>query len=198
MLRNDQLAQALKETKAVIHQLLAEKPRVLVAIDGRCAAGKTTFAEALGKEFFCDVVHMDDFFLRPEQRTEERRKKPGENVDYERVLEEVLLPYDRKRKIIYRPFDCHTMSLKEPVQILHGQVLIVEGAYSGHEKLWPRYDLHIFLDVESESQMKRIVLRNGEQAAKHFEELWIPLEERYFAAFQIKERSDICFKFTDF
>ena len=49
-----------------IHALAAVQPRVLVAIDGRCAAGKTTLAASLQAQLGCNVFHMDDFFLRPE------------------------------------------------------------------------------------------------------------------------------------
>ena len=47
---------------------LTEELRVLptgmriIAIDGRCAAGKTTLAARLAKELGGDVIHMDDFF----------------------------------------------------------------------------------------------------------------------------------------
>ena len=35
----------------------------IVAVDGRCAAGKTTFANEVAKITGSAVVHMDDFFL---------------------------------------------------------------------------------------------------------------------------------------
>ena len=46
---------------------------LLIAIDGRCGAGKTTLAQRLQQELGGRVFHMDDFFLRPEQRTAARR-----------------------------------------------------------------------------------------------------------------------------
>ena len=67
-----------------IRALAAAQPRVLVAIDGRCTAGKTTLAASLQAQLECNVFHMDDFFLRPEQRTPERLRQPGGNVDFER------------------------------------------------------------------------------------------------------------------
>lgn len=75
-----------------IRSLLDRQERVLVAIDGRCGAGKTTLAARLQAELPCRVFHMDDFFLQPYQRTPERLQAPGENVDHERFLQEVLLP----------------------------------------------------------------------------------------------------------
>ena len=78
----DRLVQAIRAR-------LTDAP-VLVALDGRCGAGKTTLARRLQTELGCRVFHMDDFFLRPEQRTAERLARPGENVDHERFLAEVL------------------------------------------------------------------------------------------------------------
>lgn len=207
--------QAVENVKREIEKLLSEKDSVIVAIDGRCASGKTTFAHGLQQELACNVVHMDDFFLRPEQRTAERLQTPGENVDHERFLEEVLLPYKENRDqkgmsdqvgfgqenneqqnniLSYRPYDCHTQQLKAPVCIVPNQVLIVEGAYACHKSLFDHYDLHIFLDVEPDVQMERIVARNGAEQAKRFQERWIPLEERYLAAFEVKEQCEMWFE----
>jgi uridine kinase len=44
----------------------------LVAIDGRCASGKTTLAGKLRSALKCNVVHMDNFYLPFAKRTEER------------------------------------------------------------------------------------------------------------------------------
>ena len=56
----------------VIRALLDRLARVIAAIDGRCGAGKSTLAAQLQAQLSCRVFHMDDFFLRPEQRTAAR------------------------------------------------------------------------------------------------------------------------------
>lgn len=66
--------------------------RLLVALEGGSASGKTTLAALLEAVYGCSVFHMDDFFLRPEQRTPERYAQPGGNVDRERFWQEVLEP----------------------------------------------------------------------------------------------------------
>lgn len=171
------------------------KNPIVIAIDGRCGAGKTTLAAALQEKNGWSVFHMDDFFLRPEQRTEERFAQPGGNVDHERFLKEILVPLKNgDTAISYRPFDCHNFKLAAAVSLDAGAVNVVEGSYSCHPALWDMYDLHVFLDVGDKEQERRILARNGENGAEMFRERWIPFEERYFDAYRIRERCDLCFR----
>ena len=172
-----------------IQKLLEDKEFVIVAIDGRCASGKTTLAEKLQEKLSCNVIHGDEFFLRPNQRTVERLSVPGGNVDYERLLEEVILPLRENRDFTYRPYDCKTCSLKEPVQVKAKRITIIEGSYSCHPYLWEYYNLRIFLTIDKKTQRERIQKRNAENAEVFFEK-WIPLEEAYFKAYAIEERCD--------
>ncbi|MBQ4537029.1 MAG: uridine kinase [Lachnospiraceae bacterium] len=168
-----------------------EKRPLLIAIDGRCASGKTTLAGMLKDILCCNVVHMDHFFLQPHQRTTERLQEPGGNVDYERVLEEVLLPLSKGETAVYRFFDCHKQDFGEEIVLQPADIIIVEGSYACHPVLRSYYDLKIFLTVEPEEQLCRIELRNGADAADVFREKWIPLEEAYFAQLKVAEESDI-------
>lgn len=149
-----------------IRALAAALPRVLVAIDGRCAAGKTTLAASLQAQLACNVFHMDDFFLRPEQRTPERLRQPGGNVDFERFLTEVLRPLRDGAPVTYRPYDCRTQQLCAPVHAEARPVNLIEGSYSCHPALWDLYDLHVFLSVGPEEQHRRIAARNGEKCCR--------------------------------
>jgi len=179
----------LNELFEKIRQL--NKERVIIAIDGRCGGGKTTLAHQLSKAFDCNVIHIDDFFLQPHQRTAERLGKAGENVDHERFLTEVLIPLKENKPFSYRPFSCKNQELGEAVEVEPKPVTIVEGSYSCHPNLWDYYDLRIFVDIDPDEQMKRITSRNGSEAAKAFKNKWIPLEEKYFGAYNIKNRCDI-------
>ena len=173
-----------------VEALATGEGRAVVALDGRCASGKTTLAARLARERGWSVVHMDHFFLRPEQRSPERYAQPGGNVDYERFLEEVLLPLRRGERPVYRPYDCHAQVLRPPVPFDPGPVVLVEGSYACHPALWDHYDLRAFLTVDPGLQRERIAAREGAESARVFRERWIPLEERYFSACRVEERCD--------
>lgn len=170
-----------------------EKP-LIIAVDGRCASGKTTLAAALQKRTGCTVIHADHFFLRPEQRTEERLNEAGGNIDRERLRSEALMPLSEGRAFCYRKFDCGRMELSDRIEVMPGSLTVVEGSYSCHPELWEFYSLRIFLTVEPEEQLRRILARCGTEAAERFRCLWIPMEEKYFAAFGIRERCDLVFQ----
>lgn len=167
----------------------------LVAIDGRCASGKTTLAADLQKKLDCTVFHMDDYFLRPEQRTFARLNTAGGNIDYERFQEEILLPLRAGSPLIrFQAFHCQTQTLSEVITIQRKPLCIVEGSYSCHPFLRDKYDLRIFLTLNPEEQMRRIASRNGVKAASVFQEKWIPLEEKYFSACAVKQACEMCFQ----
>ena len=184
----DQLINTLLDR---ISRLNTGRTSIILAIDGRCAAGKTTFASELQKKTGCCVIHMDDFFLRPQQRTPQRLAQAGGNIDYERVLSEALIPLRKNETACYRPYDCHTQSFKQPIIVLPQPLIVFEGSYSCHPQLWEYYDLHVFLSVPEEEQLRRIEERNGKEGLAVFREKWIPLEEQYFKAYSIAERCEM-------
>lgn len=177
----------------IITEREQEKSHLLIAIDGRCASGKTTLSAELQNMLPCNVIHMDHFFLRPEQRTPQRLSTAGENVDHERFLSEVLIPLKNGEKVSYCPFDCKTMSFGSQIELDKRKINIIEGSYSCHNALFEHYDFRIFLNVSPEEQMRRIILRDGNEKAKIFLSKWIPLEEKYFKTFNVAERCDYNF-----
>jgi len=168
-----------------------EKERILIAIDGKCASGKSTLGLYLEEKFDANLIHMDDFFLQKHQRTPQRLAEVGGNVDYERFKEEVLEPLCDGQAIEYGIFDCSTLSIKERRSVEPKRITVVEGSYSQHSYFGNPYDLRIFTEIDYESQLQNIRERNGEQKLKDFIERWIPKEEAYFKQFSVKEKSDV-------
>ena len=174
-----------------VNALLQSKPRVLIAIDGNCCAGKTTLAAHLGELLDANVFHLDDYFLQPHMRSPQRLSQPGGNVDAERFLAEVLLPAFHGERSTVQKYDCHADALLPPVFVEPKQIAIIEGAYSLHPLLSPYYDLKLFYRIATDLQIQRILVRNGKEALKVFEQRWIPLENRYFEALDVLSQCDL-------
>lgn len=170
---------------------LSQKDFSVIAIEGGSASGKTTLAQTLCQVYDCNVFHMDDFFLRPEQRTSKRLEEVGGNIDRERFLEEVLIPLKKNDTVRYKRFDCATQSLCDTVTVTPKKLTVVEGVYSIHPAFSRYYNLSLFLDIASDCQKKRITNRNSPELAIRFFNEWIPMENKYFSATDIKERSDL-------
>ena len=163
----------------------------IIAIDGRCASGKTTFSNRLAAASGAHIIRADDFFLQPHQRTPERFAQPGGNLDRERFITEVIEPLSRKEPFSYRPYDAHKGYFKDPVYIDPSEGVIIEGSYSCQPMFGDFCDLRIFMTVDPSLQKERLIQRSGAELYKRFESEWIPLEEAYFSAFGLMEKADI-------
>lgn len=161
-----------------IEYLLTQQKRVIIAIDGPCASGKSTFAEKLAKAFNGVVFKMDDYFLPPHMKTKERLNEIGGNVHYERIYDEIL-SHLNESQVTYSAFNCQTNEYEENTTIELPSVVIVEGSYSLHSTLRGSYDIKVLLQVSSELQIERLRNRNKKMLQRFINE-WIPLENRYF------------------
>lgn len=173
-----------------VERLLAEGRCAFVAIDGPCASGKTVFAASLHERFGGNVLHMDDFFLRPEQRTPERFAEPGGNVDRERFEAEVLKPLAAGKAVRYRPWDCHTGDFATSRSVEPAALTVVEGSYSMHPALRGYYDLTMCLIVDPSERLRRLEARNPRMLQRFIDE-WIPLENRYFESTNTRGSADL-------
>lgn len=171
-----------------------ENEKVVLCIEGGSASGKSTLGDMLSSIYDSTLLHMDDFFLQPHQRSQERLNEIGGNIDYERFLAEVLIPLKNGEEINYSRFDCSKSMICEGVSIKHKGLTIIEGAYSMHPLFEEYYDLKVFLDISSKLQKERILKRNSLEFANRFFYEWIPLENLYFSKTNVKERCDLIIK----
>lgn len=176
-----------------IEKLIKEKSankHIIIAIDGPCGSGKTTFAIELKERHGFNVVHMDDFYLPFQERDKNWMNVVAGHMDFDRVMETVLSPYKEQKKTNYISYDCHSDKYLEEIPIDLDKELVLEGSYSLHPKLQKFIDLKIFMDINSAEQEKRLTKRNAKTVDK-FVSMWIPFENRYFTECSIKEKSDI-------
>lgn len=174
---------------AAVDRQLEAQSAVSLALDGRCAAGKTTLAARLAEIYpFARVVHMDDFFLPPALRTPQRLKQPGGNVHFERFLAEAGEGVRTGAGFSHRVFNCAKGDFDGERRFEKSRLTLVEGSYCMRPDLEPLYTLSAFLDVDPDEQMRRIAARNGPEGLRVFAQRGIPLEERYFDEMDVRGR----------
>lgn len=184
----------LESITPLLDAAIKQTGRALCVIDGFCGAGKTTLAAALSAHYDgAPVIHMDDFFLPYEMRTPERLGTPGGNVHHERFLSQVVEGLKTGAGFTYQRFDCATGGMEDR-HCPASRVRIVEGSYSLHPALqsaWQAMDaVTVFLSVEEGEQLRRIARRAPEKL-QAFIDRWIPLEKKYFQAYDIRARAQL-------
>jgi uridine kinase len=132
---------------------------------------------------------MDDFFLQPHQRTQERFNTPGGNIDSERFSSEIVHSLNEEKNIVYHKFNCSKMELGSKETMPFKKINVVEGAYSMHPDFKNYYNISVFMNISEELQKERILKRNPDMADRFFNN-WIPMEHKYFNAFDIKQKCD--------
>ena len=163
---------------------------ILIALDGRCGSGKTTLAAQLARQFSQSItVHTDDFYLPPASRVANWEQIPCANMDLERLRAQVLIPARAGQAVPYRAYSCRAGAYLPEQCFAPQPLVIVEGSYSHHPSLAPYYDIKAFVTCSAEEQMRRLRAREGKRYL-NFVQRWIPLEEGYFAKFQIEQTVD--------
>lgn len=178
------------ELVKIIEKLNKKSGNILISIDGMCGSGKTTLANSLREHFSFNLFHIDDFYLPMKQRKVGWEKEGGNNIDFSRFLNEVIIPTKAGESVVYRPYSCQEQKMNEAIPMKNTRLSIVEGSYSQHPLLAEYYDLKIFLYCTEEVQKDRLINRNKEKYINYVN-TWIPMENQYFKQYNIKEQSDV-------
>lgn len=181
---------ALLFLKERISVHLALRPLV-IAIDGRAASGKTTFAERLSNEIDVTVIHTDDFFRPRDSFGKLKISEYDGNFDIERFRDEVVNGIASGKPFVYGRYDCKIGKIVEKICCDKASCFVVEGSYSQNPKLGDYADIKLFFDIDKQTQRERIISRNGKNAFQNFCTMWIPAEERYFEKYNIVSNCDI-------
>jgi uridine kinase len=144
--------------------LAAGRPFVLVGIGGRGGSGKTTLARAVPD---AQVVATDEFW-------------DGSDFELARLRAEVLDPIVRGEPAAYRAFSWRLQRpLSRPRRIRPEGVVVVEGVCALHRMFRDAYDLRVWVEAPRRLRLERAIARDGEGAARLWEERWLPSEDRY-------------------
>ena len=163
--------------------------RVVIAIDGPSASGKSTLSKNLMERYDALVFHVDDYFLPESKQTEERLEEIGGFFDYERMISEIFLNINQEY-VISNHYNCNTKELEIREPFVNREVVVIEGVYSHSPHLQKYITYKVFMDVDQEEQIRRIKKRNGEKMLKRWVSEWIPKENEYFSHYKVKSNAD--------
>lgn len=146
----------------------------IISIDGPAGAGKTTLAGKLKKVFSeleVHVIHMDDLYDGWENAL---------TNNLSRILEQsIAKPVSDGKSYEYRKYDWLAQRYGELKRYPHPQLLILEGVGSGQRSVRKYLDQLIWIDIESEVGLKRVLVRDGDYIESNMR-IWQMRESEHF------------------
>ena len=158
-------------------------PRI-IAIDGPAGAGKTTLANRIAAqvEQTTAIVHMDDLYdgwnnaLTPQlTRT---------------LLQQILTPAKAEKSFGYRKYDWLQRTFGALATYPAPHLLILEGVGSGQRACAPFLDQLIWIDINSEVGLTRVLNRDGDYLRDEIM-VWQLREADHFKAENTRDRATI-------
>lgn len=190
---------------AQIDRLTPER-RVLVAIDGPDAAGKSTLARSLSEHLTRPVLacSIDDWHHPRRVRLRRGDESPhgyyADSFDHEALIRALLQPFrDGADSVTTSWFDHRTDQphRRKAVDVARTAALVVDGVFLLRPELRDRWDLRVYLDVPEEVTVARAVDRDaavlggGEQVRRRYARRYLPGQALYRQTASPLERADI-------
>jgi uridine kinase len=185
---------------ALIEQRRANRPRVLVAIDGCGGAGKSTLARGVSNSLAnVSIVRADDFF-RPVSQPQAGTLAPAKAYElyfsWERMRDEALVPLRQGKTARYQPHDWTTDAFGEWVTVEPNPIVIVEGVYSSRPELRDLLDAIIFIEAPRDVRRRRMLARGHHDSDSESDWLipWMAAEDWYVEHLRPQESADLVLK----
>jgi uridine kinase len=158
--------QRIEQVAHALDDLQSKRSLVLVAIDGRGGAGKSTLAVALRDRLNASVVAVDDFYrVMDEAARFDLGPEAGymQYVDWQRLQSQLLASLRRNEPAWYERFDWLTRQLGSTAQVSPFGVVLVEGVGSFRPELRSFYDFSIYVETPLEVCTTRLQARGDSE-----------------------------------
>jgi len=153
---------SLEDLLSLIEQLRNERTRVVVAIDGRGGAGKSSLARDLVKRLPKSAHVEHDWFHLPKAHVIDANR-----FDHVRLISEVILPFrSGAKKLSFARYNWGYLAgipdgfHEMPTTIEDKEVLILEGCETLHLTLVPHLDLRVWVDTDPTVALSRGIRRD--------------------------------------
>ena len=195
----------------------ASPERTLVGIDGRSAAGKTTFADELAAAIQSSHrpvlrASIDDFHPPGYKRLARARAFTPETYfhrgyDFERFRQQVVAPFvpSGDGRCCLKYWDSLNDCAYSPnwIDAAADTVLVVDGAFLFHPIVEDAWDYSVWLHIDWDTMMLRAIERDvawvgdADSVKEKYRLHWRPTHEAYEARTRAPSRCDIVIDNTD-
>lgn len=164
---------------------VARAPRpLIVAIDGRSGAGKTTLAVELAARLrghhSVSLFHLEDVY-------------PGWNGLVQGLgayRRHVLLPLSRGEQARWKPWDWNLDAEGSPRTTPPAEIVLVEGVGAGHRQARPLIDVVVWVDAPDVDRKERALERDGDLFAPFWDQ-WAAQESAVLEGDDIPASADL-------
>lgn len=157
-------AAAARQVISAADRWHAGRARLVIAIDGHGAAGKSTIAGIVASRTGAALVRTDDFFIEatgpaPGRTQPEAGLSIGRYYDWARLRAEALEP------------------LRARDRVLPSSLIVVEGVTSAAPALSDLVDRSVLVDTPEAERMRRLRAR---VSPEEWDDDWLVAEQAYF------------------
>jgi len=188
----------VRQVAAAAERWRAAVPGVLViAVDGRGGAGKSTIAAAVAAQLpaaqlsaaqlsaaqlsaarqTAALVHTDDFFRPGASGAASPARPLAGYYDWRRLRTEALGPLRAGQPATFRRYDWDRDQLGGPVTVPPGPVVLLEGVLSAAPELAGLVDRTVLVDIPDAERLRRLRARIS---PADWDEDWLAAELDYF------------------
>ena len=169
---------------AALLDLCSESQRPIIAIDGPAGAGKTTLAHeiylALSLKMSVNVIHMDDLYDGWDNAL---------GADLSAILKYLVNQHQKSSSAQIKRYNWSTSSFGESENIEPADLLILEGVGSGDKSLQDDLAALIWIDIDPEIGVMRVIDRDGYQVEDEMKK-WLGTQQEYFSQHSTREKAD--------
>ena len=169
---------------AALLDLCKGNAKSVIAIDGPAGAGKTTLAGnlalALSLEISVPVIHMDDLYDGWDNAL---------GADLTKVLLYITDQHMQLKPSKINRYNWATSSFEAGEEIAPSDLLILEGVGSGDKAIQDDLAALIWIDIDPEIGVNRVIDRDGAQVADQMLK-WLGTQEEYFSQHSTREKAD--------
>lgn len=181
-----ELCDLIRETQRQL-----ERP-ITVGISGYCGSGKSTLARQLVTDLPGAIRMRGDDFLDPLRS--HVRSTDWDGVERDRLVRDVLLPFQLSQTGSFRRYDWNRGGLGDPEPLPLGDVLIVDVIGLFHPDALHALDLTLWMDVDLKTAVDRGKRRDRSLGRDHehlWDDVWIPNEEAFDERFQPRREATL-------